>query len=71
MIGDMGHNWSRLWFDRLAARYEVTQDSISASKNNINVNPLEPLSADSETWLKNYCLTVEHDLKSAIVANRG
>jgi hypothetical protein len=40
MIGDLGHVWSQLWFDRLANKYQIKQDSIHASPNEVKVNPI-------------------------------
>lgn len=54
MIGDLGHYWSKLWFDRLAEEYRISQDSVTANPNTISVNPIEPLDSNSETWVKNY-----------------
>jgi ClpP class serine protease len=71
MIGDVGCNWSRLWYSRLAQRHNVKQEYVYAGENKVKLNPFEEIRPESKEWVESYIKGLHLDLTSALQANRN
>ena len=39
LIGDIGYMWSSLWFKKIAEKYNIKQEYVTAGENKIKFNP--------------------------------